>query len=92
MKLRDKDCNADVYGYFPTNKQAFMVPQSKILNSNARSRVPNRPLYLIQYAHFLADLYSTDDGDTPEIYVYVSEMKEISFFRNYIVITMISID
>ena len=75
MKLRDKDCNADLFGYFPNRKGVFMIPSDKILSSHAFNRVPNRPLYLVQYAHFLSDLYAIENDDfevidKPEIYCY----------------------
>lgn len=71
MKLRDKHCTADFFLYNSSLKQGYLPPDSSLLLSPVQYRKhADRPLYLLQYANFLADLYSNDEI-RPEVYCYV---------------------
>ena len=71
MKLRDKHCISDFFLYYPNLHQAYYPPDyNNLLSPGQARKYVDRPLYLMQYVHFLADLF-TLDGNRPEIYVYV---------------------
>jgi len=72
MKLRDKNCHIDYFLYDNIQKKIMEPPSTKLLLSPDQARkMDARPVLLIQYAHFLADLF-TINGTRPEVYAYVS--------------------
>ena len=71
MKLRERHCIDDYYGIYPNSKRAFKVDETHILPKSVVQKISDTPTNLNQFAHFVADLY-TENGERPEIYVYVS--------------------
>jgi hypothetical protein len=72
MKLRDKNCFLDLFAYNNHTGEAYEVsPKLSLLSPAQAAKVATRPWLIIQYVHFVADLF-TWDGHRPEIYAYVS--------------------
>lgn len=72
MKLRDKQCGADVFGYTKDGNASFSIPVYDFISPSHLKKALPRPWMLIQFAHLLADLYTSEKGVRPEIYMHVS--------------------
>ena len=72
MKLRDKHCFTDLFMHHPATNRSYEIPPPNLFLSQAQTqKYADRPWLLIQYVHFLADLF-TWNGIRPEIYSYVA--------------------
>ena len=82
MKLRDKHCHANFFLYHPGTGLAYEAPPpTHLLSPYQFTKHYQRPWVAVQYAHYLAALFSID-GIRPEVYAYVS----FYYFVNFVLI------
>lgn len=70
MKLRDKHCTGDIFGYQPELDIAFEVPMAYLYSRRQFPKLMDRPWMLVQATHQLGGLYQYEDTRA-EIYAYV---------------------
>jgi vitamin K-dependent gamma-carboxylase len=71
MKLRDKQCGCDAFGYTADGNISFSIPMYDFVPSAHVRKILPRPWMIIQMAHLFAESYTTTNGVRPEIYMHV---------------------
>jgi len=72
MKLRDKQCDGELYTYIPATKEWFEYPLDNILTPRQYQKFTSRPEFIAQSVNLAANMIETRTNHTSEMYVYAA--------------------
>jgi vitamin K-dependent gamma-carboxylase len=68
MKLRDKQCDSEMYAFIPETKQWYEYPLLETMTPKQYQFMNSRPEFMVQYAHFVQSRVNF----TIELYMYTA--------------------
>lgn len=71
MKLRDKKGYGDFYVYVPSQNKRYVVMTEQWLTPLQVRKMLTRPDMLLQFAHYIADIYREQMGEDVKVYAKV---------------------
>ena len=72
MKLRDKQCDGELYTYIPKNQEWFEFPLESILTPRQYQKFTSRPEFIAQSVKLANDRIYSKLNSTAEMYVYAA--------------------
>lgn len=71
MKLRDKNCDGELYTYEHATNKWYEFPLSSIMTPRQYAKFTSRPEFVVQATHFARDTVLASKNSTTEMYVYI---------------------